>query len=875
MKLFFFMLRPIFQGAQWYQHAAYASHLSCASKPPSLRRPFSVIASRFVDHGDPNDKVRFFEQDTRGSRRRIEVDPEAEGRAEQEEMKGHLASLDRELEILRKGPYSPDSPFMKQLPEKDRAIALEALRKYEAEHGKDDELAGFEEIFDKELDDMLREEFEGLAKEEEEDWDPTKPVAEPERVPAKRIVEGNLKDASAHPYVDRFNECLSRVADDSNTSTRQELWKWYRRCKQTVPSFLQSIPEESAHILWDSQFRGEVSPSTRLSHLRTLVDDMRSVGRTPSTTEMLMYIQALSEGGATGEALDVWEAQQAAVSQGEGDVDAYWKLGVRLFAAQGDPQRAQDIAFAFLLNDKSRHPRILIPVIIAWARESEKAAAVKAWALYLQLKTLLGSDMTMKDYDSISIGLLKAGKVDLAVAVFKDMMVAGKDPSNDSTALFKASLGLAGNLQASSISEHDVNKVSLSALTILPRQFQNKFFYASWMKKLIGMGEIDSAAAVVELMYERGVKPDAKHLNGIIGAWLRQGSATARDQAEKLGWAMVKQRIDLVWAKEFSNASPDAPPKPSVPDHSDGVRVPKFMQRTLPQANIETFSILLLHYTRRGDDDMVKYLIKCLNDARIQPNSYFMNHLLYAELRRHDIHALWQKYNAMKVSVQPDLETFACLWDCGKLQYDPSRKAFDANFPSARGLFSEMRQWYSKLTPRGKRTAQEEFSKDMYDQITRCFCLAKDLAGTLVALYAMRDMFGFFPDDDTARMLVLQVARIAGVPPGTPKHRLRRLSTMPRAKENIEQVNKLLELLSERKASMLEAQGLRVDKLDEEERKQYQLEIMADLLGSVIERTTSSPEEMRDQITTATLDMGVESVDLGPYSQGKEIIHNL
>jgi pentatricopeptide repeat protein len=866
------MLRQVFQGAQWYQHVACASHFFGNSKPPPLRRSFSVIASRLVDHGDPKDKIRFFEQDTLASKQKIEIDPKAEEHAEQEEMRSHLAALDRELEILRQGPYDPNSPFMKQLPEQDRIIAIEALRKYEAEQGQDDERIGLEEIFDEELDDMLREEFEGLAKEEEEDWDPTKPVAERELLPAKRRSEGKLlEDDSTHPYVDRFNECLTRVVDMPNTSTRQELWKWYRRCKQTVPNFLQSMTRESSQILWESQFRDGAAPSTRISHLQTLVDDMRIIGRTPSATEMIMYIEALYQGGQTGKALDVWEAQQADLKQGQGDVDAYWKLGVQLFAAHGDPQRAQDIAFAFLLNNKSRHARVLIPVIIAWARESANAAANKAWALYLQLKTLLISDMTMDDYDSISVGFLKAGRVNLALAVFKDMMITGKDPSDDSTALFKRSLGLAGNLQASSISEQDVNKVSLSALTILPRRLQNKFFYASWMKKLIGMGEVDSAASVVELMYERGIRPDAKHLNGIIGAWLRQGNATSRDRAERLGWAMIQHRIDLVWTREFSNASVDVPRKPSFSHASDSARLPKFMRRTLPQANIETFSILLLHYTRRGDDDMVKYLTKCLDDARIRPNSYFMNHLLYAELRRHDIHALWEKYETMRVYVQPDLETFACLWDCGKLQYDPSKRAFDASFPSARGLFSEMMQWYSKLTPRGKGDAQEEFSKDLYDQITRCFCLSKDISGTLIALYAMRDMFGIFPDDDTARMLVLQVARMAGVPPDTAGHRLRRLSTTPRIKENIGQVHELLELLNERKASMLEGQGLRIEQLDEEERKQYQLEIMADLLVAVIERTTSSPEQVRDQITAATRDMGADGIDSIPHPEGNHV----
>jgi len=833
------------------------------SRPP--RRAFSIVLPRSVDYGDPKDKIRFFEQASLGSKRRVEVDPEAQERAEREEVQSELIKLERDLQVLKEGPYAPNSPFMKELPEKDRAIILEAIRKYEEEKGKDEPDIGLEEVFDEELDEMLREEFEGLAKEEEEDWDPKRPIKEPERLPAKRSFEVELSDSRTHPYVDRFNECLRRLAnDDSNDSTRQELWKWYRRCKQTVPSFLESIPEEAAVMLWDSQSRGEAAKTTRMAHLQTLVEDLRSVGRTPSTPQMLMYIESLYEGGKTDKALEIWEAQQADISQGKGDVDGYWKLGVQLFAAEGDPQRAQDIALAFLANDKSRHPRILIPVITAWGRKPGKEAAVKAWALYLQLKTFLGRDMTMEDYDAISVGLLKANRLDLALAVFKDMMVTGKDPANDSTALFKAALGLAENLQASSISEQDVNKVSLKALTILPRRFQNKFFYASWMKKLIGMGEIDSAAMVIELMYERGVKPDSKHLNGIIAAWLREGNATARDKAERMGWAMIQQRIDMVWAREYPNQSPETPSKPSVHSATSAVRVPKFMQRTVPPANIETFSILLIHYTRRSDDDMVKYLIKCLGDARIRPNSYFMNHLLYAELRKHDIRALWNKYKNMTTYIRPDLETYACLWDCAKVQYDRARTAFDASFPSARGLYSEMMQWYSKLTPRGKKTAQQEFSKDLYDQITRCFCLSKDLHGTLVALYAMKDTFGFFPDDNTARMIVLQVARMAAVPPGTPKTRLRRLSTTPRSKENIAQVNKLLELLSERKVSVLQSQGLNVERLDGHERQQFQLEILVDLLRVVIRRTTSKPDKIEQQLAATAEEMGVGGIDLGP-----------
>ena len=119
----------------------------------------------------------------------------------------------------------------------------------------------------------------------------------------------------------------------------------------------------------------------------------------------------------------------------------------------------------------------------------------------------------------------------------------------------------------------------------------------------------------------------------------------------------------------------------------------------------------------------------------------------------------------------------------------------------------------------------------------RCFCLSKDIPGTLVAIQSMRTTFGFAPDDVTARLIVLQVARLAGVPANTPKHRLRRLSSTPRSKENIGQVNRLLKLLGERKSMALQAQGLSIEQLDPHETQQYQLEIMAQLLRIVLSRT--------------------------------------
>lgn len=853
------MLRQAAQGARWYQHVPRRNPLIPLPLP---RRTFSAVTRCAAQYSGPDDKIRLFEQTSPGSKTRREVDPEAEGHIERKEVEEQLSRVKKQLEVLEEGPFGPNSKFMRSLPEKERAIALEALRKNTVEKAKQDPEIGLDQVFDEELDEMLREEFEGFA-EEEENWQAHMETDESTPV-AKKPHEVVLPDEESHSYVDRLNERLNQLSNDkSNEPLKQELWKWYRRCKQVVPGFLEAMPEEARSLVWESQATGQLTKETRATHLGTLAADAMLAGRSLLAHQILSYIESLHKGGKTNQALDQWEVHQTELSQHKENLEAYWKLGVELFAAEDNPQRAQDIALAFLKHDRSRQPRILSPVILAWSRQPGKEAEIKVWALYLQLKVFLGPNMTMNDYDHISIGLLKTGRLDLAIAVFKDMMVTDRDPAQDSTALYKSALGLAGNLHASSISEQDVNKVSLSALTLLPRRFQNRFFYASWMKKLIGMGETDSAALVIELMYERGVKPDPKHLNGLIAGWLREGNASARMKAERLGWAMVQQRIDLVWTR---GTDPTSAPQLSVPQgQSDtDIRIPKWMQRKVPPGTIETFSILLLHYTRRSDDEMIDYLVACLDDARIQPNSYFMNHLLYAELRKQDVRALWYNFKNMSSYVQPDLETYACLWDCGKLQYDRGRTSFDANFPTARQLFADMMHWYTtQLSTRAKSATQEEFSKDLYDQIIRCFCFCKDFPGTLVALDVLKSIFHFYPDETTARLIVLQVARQASVPPDTPKRRLRRLSSTPRSKENINQVHRLMEILSERKASALEERGLSLAAMNPLERAECQLEIMADLLRVVMSQIAADPGRVESEISKVAGEMGVSDVFLG------------
>ncbi|WEW58503.1 hypothetical protein PRK78_003971 [Emydomyces testavorans] len=855
------MRRLTLQGARWHQHGIYTRCINQAS-PTILpvRRAFSSTSRLYNGSRKQEVTIRHFEQSTRTSKDRKEIDFEAEEKAEQELLKSKIAKLERELAEIKEGPFAPNSPFMRQLPEKDREKALEALRKYEAEHPEEDdddaeaaEDAQLHAEYDKEIERGLQD----MEDEEKELWDPTRDVEEPPLAPKKPFeVELTVPDAQ-QAFVARFNKTMNVLRRNPTFAERQDAWRSYRRCKEALPFFLDIIPDEALEMLWHSQIPHSAAERSRLLHWDVLAEDVLATGRDLTIAQWLKYLELLWQSGKFEKGISLWERRAQDIKHyNSEEIEKHLYLGVQLNVAVDKPQRAQDVAMASLAANTTRDPRILIPVIIAWAQRNTQKAKERAWTLYLQVKTMLGLHITMQDYDSISVGLLKAGQAELALAVFKDMMLTGEQPSSDSTTLFKMSLGLYDNLHASSINECDVNKASLAALTILPRKFQNKFFYASWMKKLIGMGEVDAAASVVELMYERGVKPDAKHLNGIVGAWLRVGSPSAKNKAEKLGWAMVQERIDRVWLGQLD--------KPSVYDAKDDVVIPRHMQRTVPAGNIETFSILLLYYTRRDQDNMVNYLVDCLDAARIKPNTFFMNHLLYRELRRQNILGVWTKYKEMTTAIKPDLETFACLYDCGKIQYDRTRYNFDAKFPPVRSLYKEMIEWFTSLTPHRQKTTKEEFSKALYDQIIRCFCLSLDPQGTLVALRSMRQIFGYFPDPDTTRVLTFLLVRLVPASADISKPRRRRIASTPRAKENFEKVSNLMGAVRDRKAAQLFHEGIDIENLDEEDEETLQVDLMCDLLRLVMRRMQGGDSErVEKRLRAVAEDMAVGELDLG------------
>ena len=655
-------------------------------------------------------------------------------------------------------------------------------------------------------------------------------------------------------YLQGLNKIIQKAAGDlENKEVRKKLWKSYIQCKANLPPFLHLIPEKTWSVLWASHHTMSTDHPQWASHLITLSEDKLSAGKELHVYQKILYIEALQLVGRQHDAYSEWEKLKGGLGDDEQAIEEHELLGVRMFASGGDPEKAEKIALEYLKPERSKESRILIPILSAWAQRGDDIGMKHAWALYLRFKAQVGDNMTMKDYDNISMRLLKAGRTNFALAVFKDLMLTGERTDQGSLELYNKAAGFIDKSQSSAITPEDLNKISLTGLIALPMRFQNKYFYASWIKKLIGMGEVNAAATVAELMYERGVKPDSKHLCGIIGARLRTGSDREKRKAEKMAWAMILERLDFVNRRRY-------PPKTSDMPSAKGITMPLHLRRTVTPATIETFCLLLQHYGRRGQDENVRLIQDCLAMADMTPNSFFVNHLLYVDLRKGQHRSAWGRYQQAFRTIQPDLETFACLWDCEKAHLDSLVYHRSDSFPGPRRIMSDMMDWYSSLWLRDRQIVREEFSQELLNQIIRCFGRAEDLEGIIAALYTMKESFGLYPDEETARTVNIQVARM-GI--GEERRRGRRRRGNPQRESNSDRIARAFSILTEQREQYLAEAGVNDwQQCDAKIQREEFLFVLAEFLRAVLRRTSVDEDAVEASITKATSEMGVSGVPM-------------
>ena len=727
---------------------------------------------------------------------------------------------------------------------------------------------------------------------------------------------GSIDDQDIHPYriipqhpipmqaqlhLNKLNEALddADVENAQHHKHQHSIWRWYSRSKTNVPALLHMIPKDAWSLIWKSQALEAPSNPDRAEHLATLAQDKKFAGWHLSLEEQFAHIEGLFMAGDQREALSLFE--QTLVGENVKN-PRLLEMGVRMYAHHGNPERAHSLVQRLFEVDGNSEPRILTALISAYASRRNDESVFTAWSLYQDLQRRLSSDMRMPEYDAVVLAFLDSGHKDFALAVFRDMMLRGESGNQFAKSFSKLSqiIGLTG-------SPMETNDISLDAIRYLPRRFQNKWFYASWLRKLISEGQVNGAAQVVELMYERNVKPDAKHMNGIISAWLRDQRTHPQHRAEELGWTMIQRRIDMVqerWASmpqtraaseiargpasELTSSQTETSTAPAVADSGqlsdvDPVNVtshtrlsiPVNVSRPVPPATIETFCVLLQYYLRRGLHTHIAHLRSLLRPADLRMNSFFMNHLLYATLRTRGHRAAWDTFLSLSDAVKPDLETWQCLWQCAKNHVHDVRNVRLTGFPMPRELFGKMLAWWHDLGDRDKAMTMAEVKEDemFMLEVIRAFCLAHDLEGSFVAVHTFDAKFGLTPNESVMRTVLTMLTKL--LPPHLAAQQKRRFPRRQRRSRkygaNMEremvEATYLLDTVRKERLNALADLGVDSEDFSEEMRRRENLGICLQMLVRVMEerrgRAAGGGRPFEDHaIQRAAEECGVEGVDV-------------
>jgi pentatricopeptide repeat protein len=625
-----------------------------------------------------------------------------------------------------------------------------------------------------------------------------------------------------HKILSTLNRALEWSNQRPGEKAFKDLWKWYELSRKTLSTAWHHVPPDTWKLLWKVFSRDLIENSHQMAHIKKLGMDMNAAGVQLESSQKLLHIEAQFVEGDHKDAIRQWESARTAFTFDPSTAREYWTLGVRMLANDNQPERAQD-AIDTLINglDGESDPRVLVSIIRSWLASSDGAAVQRAWALYVRLKYLLGPKIEMGDYDAIIGNFFEAKQADLALAVFRDMMITGEPSAyhQDSISIYKRTLKVVGDLRSFNLHPAETSWTSSKAFTCLPRKHQNKYFFGSWIKKLIGDGEVDAAAQVVELMSRRGIIPDSKYMNGIIGAWLRSGNSKNHQKAEELAWKMIDARLEFVKSRdEFCLKSPvraiGSTEKP------DCIRLMNPRISTL--ATIETFCILINYYLRRRRGDRVQDICLAIKAAKIRPNTSFLNDLLSIGTIQHRTQWVWNAYVQLvqREGVSPDQETFAILWQIMREHVNPKLKKF-VEYPSPRELFAEMAKW----PPSIKRGV---VSREVYEMIIECFLVADDQIGTTVALRSMQHLFDIYPTMETSRNIILQLA-VSGTrytPKPLPRQMDRGRDTQSRAAK----LTDTLRSLTKKRTEILRKKGVEFESMDDTTKLEELVLLLCDLL---------------------------------------------
>lgn len=522
------------------------------------------------------------------------------------------------------------------------------------------------------------------------------------------INEKAFRKESQRRLVRRLNSALQRADKSSQRggSVHKKdllpLWRAYMVARQTLALSWDSVPRPAWDLLWKLFSHDDpINNPNRLSHVASLAKDMSSAKMILLPSQQVLTIESLFVEGWESDAIKNWKRCLPTLGAEESSAfREFWELGVRMFCAVGDldnANRAVEKLFSI-----GSDPRILMPLIRAYSGKKTEEDATQAWELYRRLRSLLGSEMTLEDFDQVISYFLAPNQVESALRAFVDMMTSGRR--------------------------------ELKTSSRLPPTIGNKFFFGKWLKRLIGAGELDGAHNVITFMLKKHVQPAPIQVNGLIGAWQRSGGSGDLEKADTLAWKMIESRLDFVRERRGETVERDG----------DSREAP------YPRATLETFSLMAENYRLRQLHEPMMRLWEAFNKAEITHDAFMMNQLLESCLQYGQVAKGADLYSTLvsQGRVNPNPHTFMVLFKMlaiNRGHVTPGH--LPGEIENARSTFAEMMKFESIWEG-------EEIDGQLARKILHTFRRLKDNHGFLVALAALRIKFGYMPPE----LIVLEMA---------------------------------------------------------------------------------------------------------------------
>jgi hypothetical protein len=554
---------------------------------------------------------------------------------------------------------------------------------------------------------------------------------------------------------------------DTN-SLRFTLWKAYKSAKLADEPITSVLPHQAWNTLWTSQAIKSFQNRGRAQHLEELYGDMISAGCAPSSIQRAEYLDCLYTNGREHEAVQEWEADHQRVGgfEGQNFMPEHLEIGVKLHSLVGHADRAREVMDKLFEIYPDSKPSVMLSVFRTHTSSGLTKHHDYAKEIYDKMKADMSTKVTTKEYDACFIGFLEAKHLHYAKVVFRDMVKGGYIATTNVARGVNRVLKRLHMLYRLGTDLSSMTSIALDAIDVLPVGYHGHL-YGDWMKLTVVQKTHEAAAHILDMMIKRGYEPETYHFNMLLRALMRTRETANVLKAENIGWRMIEEtrKAHKRTLRRGSATGKTSDRDQSSQDMNSGAA------RNLPTADVTTFALIMHHHAKALQWEYVDYLSRQLKETAIVPNVTIMNVLIDNKTRKGAYAEAWAIYKQLtqsskpgeRTGIFPNGATIRLLWKTLRFALGDQATCNDPNLPTARELLRESLDWWSKCRYRYDaerfRTGLAGAGHDAISALVlHCFSYTQDIAGSLIAMHALRHNFGIFPTNNDAIILQRQAA---------------------------------------------------------------------------------------------------------------------